>query len=195
MAEKSARTETANWDDRALLLLGVLMGEDQHGYQINEFIERALCRVTTMKKPTAYAMLDRLAAGGYISVHREQAGNRPPRKVYSITPGGEALFAALLRENLANASTTTDEGDIGLMMLSYLDRAVAIESLKSRLVMLNALIDAQSDIPQHGGRLSIELALDHLRAIRLADRAWLVATIERLEREPDNVNASDDARL
>jgi DNA-binding PadR family transcriptional regulator len=183
MSDRLPRKETSNWDDRALLLLGVLMGEDQHGYQINEFIERALCRVTTMKKPTAYALLDRLAAGGFISVHREQAGNRPPRKVYSITTDGQSLFTALLRENLANASTTTDEGDIGLMMLSYLDREEAIESLKKRLEMLDALIATQSDIPEHGGRLSIDLALDHLLAIRQADRAWLISTIKRLERE------------
>ena len=29
-------------DERALLLLGILRGQSQHGYQINEFIERNL---------------------------------------------------------------------------------------------------------------------------------------------------------
>lgn len=173
--------DTASWDDRALLLLGVLMGQDQHGYQINEFIERSLCRVTTMKKPTAYALLDRLAGGGYIGVSREQAGNRPPRKVYSITPFGLALFEGLLRENLSNASTATEDGDVGLMMLNYLDREVAIESLRARLSKLDALLADQPPVPPHGGKLSIGLALDHLQTIRRADREWLVATIARLE--------------
>lgn len=179
----SAIPDTSGWGDRSLLLLGVLMGQDQHGYQINEFIERALCRVTTMKKPTAYALLERLADKGYISVHREQAGNRPPRKVYSITPAGRALFLELLRENLSNASATTDEGDVGLMMLDYLDRDAAIESLRMRLSKLDALLADEPAIPPHGGKLSIDLAIDHLQAIRRADRAWLVATIDRLERE------------
>jgi DNA-binding PadR family transcriptional regulator len=49
-------------DERALLLLGVLRVQSQHGYQINEFIERTLGRVTDMKKPTAYAILERLSA-------------------------------------------------------------------------------------------------------------------------------------
>lgn len=176
-------TDTSGWDDRALLLLGVLMGQDQHGYQINEFIERALCQVTTMKKPTAYALLDRLSAKGYISVHREQAGNRPPRKVYSITADGRTLFLELLRENLSSASVTTDEGDVGLMMLDYLDRESAIESLRLRLAKLDALLTAEPAIPPHGGNLSIDLAIDHLQAIRRADRAWLLATIDRLEHE------------
>lgn len=180
--EMSSNVDPAGWDNRALLLLGVLMGANQHGYQINEFIERDLCHVTTMKKPTAYAMLDRLAAGEYIGVHREQAGNRPQRKVYSIAPKGKALFDALLRENLANPSTATDEGDIGLMMLNYLDRDSASAILRQRLARLDTLIAAQAAVPPHGDDLSIDLALDHLLAIRMADRAWLLATIERLSR-------------
>lgn len=183
MDQSAIRPDTSGWDERALLLLGVLMGQDRHGYQINEFIERALCEVTTMKKPTAYALLDRLAAGDYIGVHREQSGNRPPRKVYSITPAGEALFTELLRENLAETSTVIEEGDIGLMLLNYLSREDAILSLQQRLAKLDALLATPVQVPQHGGRLSVDLALDHLLAIRRADRDWLVATIERLQHE------------
>ena len=178
----TAIPDTSGWDERALLLLGVLMSQDQHGYQINEFIERALCRVTTMKKPTAYALLDRLATGGFVSVSRTQVGNRPPRKVYSITPGGRTLFAELLRDNLSHTSKVVDEGDIGLMLLNYLDPDEAIRSLRKRLANLDELLAEQSSVPPHGGQLSVDLALDHLRALRLADRDWLAATIARLER-------------
>ncbi|HET9662494.1 MAG TPA: PadR family transcriptional regulator [Thermomicrobiales bacterium] len=177
------QSDAANWDERGLLLLGVLMMQDQHGYQINEFIERSLCRVTSMKKPTAYALLDRLADAGYISVHREQAGSRPQRKVYSITSSGQTLFYELLRTNLADASKATDEGDIGLMMLNYLDRESAIACLRERLNRLDALLDEAANVPPHGGKLSVDLALDHLLAIRRADRDWLASTIRRLERD------------
>lgn len=180
----AVQTDTSGWDERALLLLGVLMSQDQHGYQINEFIERALCRVTTMKKPTAYALLDRLAARGYIDVYHEQAGNRPQRKVYSITAEGRMLFFALLRRNLADTSGATDEGDIGLMLIGYLDRQDAIEQLQERLVKLEALIEDQGAVPPHRGNISVDLALDHLRAIRIADREWLRKKIAELENEP-----------
>src|SRR5690606_5170873 len=66
-------------DERELLLLGLLRAQSQHGYQINEFIEKNLRRVTDMKKATAYAILDRLARDGHAVTHREQEGNRPPR--------------------------------------------------------------------------------------------------------------------
>ena len=83
-------------DERALLLLGMLRAQSQHGYQINEFIERNLSRVTDMKKPTAYAILDRLARDGYVRVHSEQEGNRPPRNVYYLTVNGVRWFELIL---------------------------------------------------------------------------------------------------
>ncbi|MEZ4531548.1 MAG: PadR family transcriptional regulator [Thermomicrobiales bacterium] len=180
---EQTQIDTTGWDERALLLLGVLMSQDQHGYQINEFIERALCRVTTMKKPTAYALLDRLSARGYIDEYHEQAGNRPQRRVYSITPDGRSLFYALLRENLAETSSATDEGDIGLMLMQYLERKDAIERLRQRLAKVEALIADQAEIPPHKGKISVDLALDHLRAIRIADRDWLTRKIAELESE------------
>lgn len=51
-------------DERALLLLGMHMVHSQHDYQINEFIEMNLSRVTNLKKSTACATLDRLADAG-----------------------------------------------------------------------------------------------------------------------------------
>ena len=174
------RTSTTGWDDRALLLLGVLMNQSQHGYQINDFIERALCEVATMKKPTAYALLDRLASAGHISVHSEQEGNRPPRKVYSITASGRALFAALLRENLAAFDAPTFAGDIGLMFLNYLPLPDAIAALQERLARIETLLSATVRVPPHAN-LTIDLAFDHLTALRRADRDWLRATIATLE--------------
>lgn len=180
------------WDDRALLLLGVLMTQSRHGYQINDFIERSLCHVATMKKPTAYALLDRLASAGFVSVRAEQAGNRPQRKVYSITPAGQDLFRRLLRENLSSIDETTFDGDIGVMLLDQLGRDEALDLLRRRLASLDAVLAHQTPPPPHDDALRIDLALDHLLAMRRADRDWLAATITRLERErpPSHPDAS-----
>ncbi|MEI2618209.1 MAG: PadR family transcriptional regulator [Thermomicrobiales bacterium] len=175
--------DTAIWDERALLLLGVLMTQNQHGYQINEFIENTLCHVATMKKPTAYALLSRLESAGFIEVHSEQAGNRPPRKVYTITPVGRDLFRDLLRANLSAADESTYAGDIGLVLINFLDRNEAVACLRQRLSRLDALLAPNPDVAAHGDKLNLGIALDHLTAMRHADRDWLVATIARLERE------------
>ncbi|HWV22971.1 MAG TPA: PadR family transcriptional regulator [Thermomicrobiales bacterium] len=174
---------TRNWDDRALLLLGVLMTQSGHGYQINEFIERQLCNVVTMKKPTAYALLDRLAGDGYISVHLAQEGNRPQRKVYTITEAGQALFDELLKANLSSLETPVFNDDIGLMFLKHLPQEQVIALLRQRLARLEAAIENTVDIPPHGGMLTLGIALDHIATLRRADRDWMVATIARLEQD------------
>lgn len=172
-----------NWDDRALLLLGVLMTQSRHGYQINEFIERQLCDVVTMKKPTAYALLDRLAGDGYISVHLEQDGNRPQRKVYTITDAGRALFEELLKANLSSLETPVFNDDIGLMFLNHLPREQVIDLLRQRLAKLESLLANIVEVPPHGGMLTLGIALDHVTTLRRADRDWLLANISRLEQE------------
>lgn len=175
--------QTRNWDDRALLLLGVLMTQSRHGYQINEFIERQLCDVVTMKKPTAYALLDRLAGSGFISVHVEQEGNRPPRKVYTITDAGRSLFSELLKANLSSLDTPVFADDIGLMFLNHLPREQVIELLRKRLTLLESVLENIVEVPPHDGLLTLHIALDHVTALRRADRDWMIATIARLEAE------------
>ena len=170
------------WDARALLLLGALTVRSQHGYQINDFIER--CRVAELKKPTVYALLDRLVAAGHISVRTEQEGNRPVRKVYTLTPAGQALFDDLLRENLRTPDAGSGAGDIGLMFLDYLPRAEAVACLQERLTRLDAALAATPAVPPHGGRLTVDLALDHQTALRRADRAWFAGLLERLHMPP-----------
>ena len=172
---------TRGWDERALLLLGVLINQRQHGYQINDFIEQALCHVVTMKKPTAYALLDRLAAAGHVSLHVEQEGNRPPRKVYTITETGRALFYELLEHNLVSLDEPVFPGDIGLMFLNHLPLAEVVACLRQRLDQLDELPPQLDAVPRHSSPLTVDLALDHVRTLRRADRDWLAATIARLE--------------
>ena len=170
-----------HWDERALLLLGVLMNQSRHGYQINDFIEQALGHVVVMKKPTAYALLDRLAGAGHVTLHVEQEGTRPPRKVYTITGTGRALFFELLRENLASLDAPVFPGDIGLMFLNYLPLPDVIACLRERLEQLDALLGQVAAVPPHSGPVTLNLALDHVTTLRRADRDWLARTIADLE--------------
>lgn len=167
-------------DERELLLLGLLSFQSQHGYQINEFIERNLARVTSMKKATAYAILDRLARDGYASVRTEQAGNRPPRKVYALTARGEERFRALLRRSLADPGETTIPGDIGLMFLDQLPRHEVIEGLRERLARIEEQIAGLEQVPRHGHGIGVDLAVEHKLVLLRADRDWLRGVIERL---------------
>ncbi len=173
-------------DERALLLLGMLRVQSQHGYQINEFIERALGRVTDMKKPTAYAILERLSQGGYVRVHSEQEGGRPPRKVYALTPAGEQHFYELLREQLAAPQRTPAAGGIALLFLDDLPADERVALVRRRLEALGEVIATYEVAPRHGHGLGVDLAIEQQRHILRAEQDGLGSTLlPRLERERD----------
>jgi DNA-binding PadR family transcriptional regulator len=169
-------------DERALLLLGILMMQSQHGYQINEFIEHNLCTVTDMKKPTAYATLDRLSRAGYVETEMEQVGNRPPRRVYAITPVGERQFHELLRQNLAEADRLILPGAIGLIFIDHLAPTERLDYLRKRLADLDRQIALYAQAPAHPGQIGVDLAIGRQLALLHADRAWLTSTIRELAR-------------
>lgn len=164
-------------DERALLLLGILKVQSQHGYQINEFIERTLGHVTDMKKPTAYAILERLSQGGYITVRSEQEGNRPPRKVYALTPTGERLYFDLLRAHLAEPDRQPAAGAIALMFLDDLPGEERLALVRQRLATLEEQIVAHERAPRHEHGLGVDLALDQQVYLLRAEREWLASVL------------------
>ncbi|MCJ8010923.1 PadR family transcriptional regulator [Paenibacillus sp. KQZ6P-2] len=168
-------------DERELLVLGLLMTQSQHGYQINDFIERNLGQVSDMKKATAYSILKRLDKQGCVDVTVEQEGNRPPRQIYSITDKGKLLFFELLRSSLAHAENVTPPGDIGLMFIDHLDRKDAKELLKIKLEKVNQLIEECSSIPPHEEGIGVNLAFRHRLVLLECNRKFLMETIQELE--------------
>jgi DNA-binding PadR family transcriptional regulator len=167
-------------EHRSLILLGLLMGQSQHGYQINEFIERNLSTVTDMKKPTAYATLDKLNQKGLIDIQLEQEGNRPTRKVYSINENGRNYFYKLLLDNLSSAESVNYQGDIGLMFIDFLPMDKAIPALKERLMKNMKLIDLFNQTPTHGIRTGVNLAVEHKITMLEAEVTFLEKTIHHL---------------
>lgn len=168
-------------EQRSLILLGLLMGQSQHGYQINEFIERNLSTVTNMKKPTAYATLDKLNQKGYIDIQLEQEGNRPTRKVYSINENGRNYFYKLLLENLASAEKVNYQGDIGLMFIDFLPKEKTIPALEERLRKNKKLIETFKQTPSHEIRRGVNLAVEHKITMLQAEVTFLEKTIKQLQ--------------
>jgi DNA-binding PadR family transcriptional regulator len=167
-------------EQRSLILLGLLMSQSQHGYQINEFIERNLSAVTDMKKPTAYATLDKLSQNGYIDIQLEQEGNRPTRKVYSINDSGKQYFYELLLNNLSSAESVNYQGDIGLMFIDFLPLEKTIPALEERLNNNKKLIEIFKQTPSHGVRSGVNLAVEHKITMLEAEVAFLEKSIRKL---------------
>jgi len=164
---------------RELLLLGVLRQGNMHGYGINEFIQRDMAFCTDLKKPTAYHLLQKMAAVGWIHEQEMQEGNRPPRRIYHITPEGEIAFQRLLRENLRSHLTTRFDGDIGLAFIDELPTDEALTLLRDRQAALKAEQTLLENVPGHGEG-GLQLILEHQKRYLTFELAWLDEVMTRL---------------
>lgn len=162
------------------MLLGLLAAERQHGYQINEFIEQNLSRVSQMPKATAYSMLSRLEKAGLISASVEQEGHRPPRRVYALTAAGEERYLSMLEDLLANPDLREPPGDHALMFIDALPRETAVRALEARVVALDREIARLEASPPHEVGLGVDLAIGRRAALARADRDWFVAALDQV---------------
>jgi DNA-binding PadR family transcriptional regulator len=164
--------------DHKLLLLGLLRRQGMHGYQLFEFIESALSACTDLKKPTAYYLLNKMAEDGWVAETQQQEGNRPPRRVYQLTPAGEAEFQQLLRTNLASYRAVYFPGDFGLAFLDEIQPAEATLLLEQRRHVLESDLAQAREVPVHGG--SLQLVIEHRAHHLQAELAWLDGIMARL---------------
>jgi DNA-binding PadR family transcriptional regulator len=167
-------------DERVLLLLGLLSTQSQHGYQINEFIEHNLGRVSLMKKATAYALLTRMEAAGLVEAEDEREGNRPTRRVYSITPQGSDLMREMLVSVLEEPSGSLPPGEIAVMYIASLDPEAAIGALERRLTAMDEHIAELEEAPKHPTVIGVDLAIERRLTLLRADREWFANLVERL---------------
>jgi DNA-binding PadR family transcriptional regulator len=185
-----------DFDHRAMLLLGVLKTESSHGYVVHDFVDKNLGRVANLKKPTAYATLDKLLEMALVEVRTEQVGNRPQRKVYSITTAGLAHLDTLLRASIAGNDDLRGQHDVAVMFLQQLPPSVVRAGLHARLVARReeiALYEHRG--PRHLG-LGVALAVDHMLMLARADVAWLEHALVALGEDAmcaADADAVDDA--
>ncbi|MFC2029679.1 PadR family transcriptional regulator [Chloroflexota bacterium] len=169
--------------ERELLLLGLLRSQDMHGYQLHEAIDSHLGMGVQLTKPTAYRLLSNMAEDGWVTFREEQEGSRPPRRVYAITPQGEATFQRLLRENLARYQASDFTCQIGLAFLDELSVTEALPLLHQRRAGMEELLESTRAHGEHPG--SLQLMLERQVHLLAAELEWLESVIARLQKAGD----------
>jgi len=74
------------------VLLGLLMTQPRHGYELYQEFNRALGEVWRIGLSRLYAQLGLMEKAGWIAAQTEPQPNRPARKVYHITAAGREVF-------------------------------------------------------------------------------------------------------
>lgn len=161
-----------------------------HGYQLMDFIEHNLSTCTDLKKPTAYLALERLAQRGWVSEQEIREGRRPPRKVYSITPEGEAEFRKLLALNLSTYTPSKFPQDLGLAFADALPPHQVTQLLERRREMLQSELDTARLAPPHPGTLQflVEHSIVHLTS----ELEWLDKVIAHFAQHTSDDNGKLD---
>ena len=167
--------------ERELLLLGLLQKEEMHGYQLHEFIDSFMQTCVDLKKSTAYYLLEKMTKEGYVTRTEEREGNRPPRRVYHLTPAGETRFLELLRQNLATYLPAKFPGDTGLTFLDNLPTDESVTLLQQRREQLANALAVIKQAPVHTGSLQFMIAHQQLHLQSELD--WLDSVIEQLANE------------
>lgn len=165
--------------DKKLLLLGLLRTGSMHGYQLNDFIESTLSTCVQIKRPTAYYVLNKMQDDGWVGETEEQEGNRPPRRIYSITPAGEAAFQELLRQNLASYELAQFTGDVGLAFLGEVPIEEGAALLRQRRDVIQGYLEQTLAIPLHPG--SLQLTIEHQVHHLQSELDWLDVVMARLQ--------------
>jgi DNA-binding PadR family transcriptional regulator len=175
-------------DERELLLLGILRQQDMHGYQLHEFIDANMAVCTDLKKPTAYFLLDKMAAKGWVTFEQSQEGNRPLRRVYRITPAGDRAFQEMIRANLASYSPARSSSDVGLAFIDALEPAEAAQLLRRRRAVVAETLTVLQSVPDHAG--GAQLIIEHQRRHLATELEWLDEVIARVEASSQRVRRS-----
>lgn len=118
--------------DRKLLLLGLLRGQQLHGYGLVEYLNTHETGGAAIGKSNAYRLLKLLEADGLVRASTQRNGNRPVRHVYEVTEEGETLFRELLLESFAEDSSADQPGVAVLNYLEAVEPAAAAEQLQKR---------------------------------------------------------------
>jgi len=79
-------------------LLGYLMTGPRHGYELHRDHNDQLGQVWHIGRSKLYAQLKQLAGLGWVTVQIQNQPDRPPRKVYGLTPAGREAFLTWLHE-------------------------------------------------------------------------------------------------
>lgn len=168
------------------VLLGLLMQQPMHGYELSQHFESpaGLGRIWQLGMSQIYAVLKQLEDAGYVEGETELQTDRPPRKVYRITPAGRQAFVDWVAEPVEHMRDLRVE----LLAKVYFHYELKLPSLES-------LIEAQLAYcrSQHAGLVDqVQEGTDEMDRLVLEFRASQVqAIVEWLEHCQETLHVAE----
>lgn len=168
-------------EPRKLIILGLLYKTDMHGYMLNAHL--GINIPISLKKPTAYNILEKLEKEQFVKSTEESRGDRK-RNVYSLTAKGKKEYIALLKRQLSEFTPGEYPDLVSLGFLDDIPNAEAIPLLKERLGKIQTFandfeIPADQKEDKHSG--SAFLALEFSKRVMQLEKDFIFEVIQKLE--------------
>jgi DNA-binding PadR family transcriptional regulator len=180
-----------------LTLLGLLVEEPRHGYELEEVItERGMREWTEIGFSSIYYLLGKLSERGLIAETDRSRSGPKARKVYAATAAGHEACARAVEAVLAEVRPVYPALLVGLANQPTVppDRLVAAlarraEALTERVREVRAAAEAQRDAPGF-----VHAIFDHALGQLAAEQSWLTAYRAEVTGETQRMAAYDVKR-
>jgi DNA-binding PadR family transcriptional regulator len=158
-----------------MILMGLLMRGDNHGYNLRKIIEDELATLISVDNTSIYYTLNKMEKEGLVSYSTVSNSKRPQKNLYSLTKKGIREFKDMLLTNMSNNKRPLLNIDISLYFIDLLDKKEAVVKLDEREKELRKLIyvlkSQEKEAHKHDPRGKEAVILSHNR--RLAETELL----------------------
>lgn len=112
------------------ILLGGLSYQPLTGYQLKQFVDTSAKHFWYAQTSQIYRTLDTLEKEGLLTSQIQEQEDRPDRRLYHITPAGQADLRAWLAEPMTEIAPTKDALLVRLFFAAQLDKATVLMQLR-----------------------------------------------------------------
>lgn len=179
----SSYTEPESWRMTLsrvdLVILGLLIEKDRHGYDIRQEIRRRdMGQWAGVSTPAIYKGLARLEAKKMLRGRLESGSAHPDRTVYTVGEDGRDYFHGLMREALAKPSKQLFDLLIGVGFCYLLEKQTLLDWLGERRT---ALLELVAHLREHRGEVmsspmvpdNFDSIFDYFISLTDTELAWL----------------------
>ncbi len=169
-------------------ILGLLATRPMSGYDLKGTFDQSVSYVWNASGSQIYSALRELGRNGLVQAELVVQESRPNKKIYSVTPAGQAALRDWLKEPVPE-KFSKDEFLVKLFFGNEVDDSVAV----GHLAQFRAHLQEQAEfLEQMRGRLLSRAGTRNVRArrfrrlsleIKLASIRCAIAEAERIEQE------------
>ena len=163
-------------------VLGLLAQQPMSGYDIQRFLKGLAWLINSPSSGSLYPLLRSLLEEGQVTVEVIPGLDRPPRKIYSITPAGRQLLQAW-----ADRPVEADGSLKAFVMHLFLAECLPDSRLVDQLRQRRAQVAAHREgliqtMAATGAQMALgqRLALEYGLALSDAELVWLESELDRL---------------